>query len=167
MKLNLKFSTAFLFSFFGFSFVFQSSALAVTRGQFGFTSEQAVISMSSHNLLGDLDPGPAKLYEDLKIAPQNSLMGKGKVLHSSHEEMTFIVAERRPQKYDVSIVLKKGTMTHIDSFKKFAEIRATGEEAAFLFAYWKSRENIYEFANDTGSLRILATPDLFLLTYQE
>lgn len=143
-----------------------SDVFAETKAQFGFTGEQVIITMSSQSFLGQQDPGPEQLYKDLNLDAEKSFIGNGKVLKDSQGQMTFIVADRGSNRYDVSIVLKKGQNIDIDALRKYAVVKFDGATAQYLFSKLRSSNSKYEFINQDGNLKIFADPDNFLLSFQ-
>lgn len=152
---------------FGISLVHLNHAMAATKTYFAFGGGQVIITMIAKTAMGSDDPGPAQLYNALKIEPVNSFIGKGKVLKDAKQNMTFIVADRGQGQYEVSVVLKKSENIQIDSNRKFAEVRFLGQEAQNIFKSWKSLNNKFEFTNQDGTLKVSSTPDLFILNLQE
>jgi hypothetical protein len=145
-----------------------TNSFAETKAHFTFTGEQVIITMSSQSFLGQTDPGPEQLFKDLNLPTQKSFIGDGKVLKDTDGAMTFIVANRGGNRYDVSIVLKKNHNIEINPITKVAEVKFIGDTAKFLFSKWtvNSSDSQYEFANQEGNLRIVSNPSLFLLTFQ-
>lgn len=149
-------------------FLFIATALghAETKSHFAFTGQQVMITMSSHNLLGQFDNGPELLFRDLNLPIQKSFIGDGKVLTDSQNQMTLVVADRGNHRYDVSIVIKLGSNTQIDIANKYAEARFTGVAGQLLYSAFNSTNSKYEFINQEGNLKIVAEPEYFLLTFQ-
>jgi hypothetical protein len=145
---------------------FVSNVFASTSAHFTFTGEQVIITMSSQSFLGQQDFGPERLFKDLNQPIEKSFIGDGKVLKDSQGEMTFIVADRGSQRYEVSIVLKRGTNIKIDAARKQAEVLFTGTTAQYLYSKWPVTNNKYEFTNQDGNLILTAEPNKFKLTFQ-
>lgn len=151
-----------------FSLVLITTTLTVraeTKSHFAFTGQQVIITMSSHNLVGQFDNGPELLFRDLNLPVQKSFIGDGKVLTDTQNQMTLVVADRGNYHYDVSIVIKMGPNTQIDVANKYAEARFTGVVGQLMYNAFNSTNSKYEFINQEGNLKIVAESEYFLLTF--
>jgi hypothetical protein len=156
-----------MFNYFlvGIFSLFSVLTFAETKAHFAFTGQQVMITMVSHNIVGQFDNGPETLFRDLNLPIQKSFIGDGKVLADSQSQMTLVVADRGNHRYEASIVIKSGPDTKIDLINKYTEARFDGVMAQILYKAFQLSGGRYEFINQDATLKIIAEPESFLISY--
>lgn len=146
------------------SLVFFSSNLqARTEGR--FLGMQYMINIISAGVDGTFEHTPARIYEQMNVPEQQSMLGPGKALELSKKEMTFICNKKAENNYHCSIMIFKSAAGSFDL--QSAQIKYTGEQAKALVAQFfpnKDGSDI-NITDDSGKFNLVVKPDLFQLTF--
>lgn len=148
--------------------LFLSSVMwARTSSYFAITGDRVMINIQSgHPFSPSADDDAIRLYQAMKVTPENSIMGKGKKIELANA-LTLIVAERGQGQYDGSIMIQRASGVTIDTSKKMVEIHRQGAEAEVLAQQFNLTNGIYDFVSADNKLQIVVSDDLFSISYSE
>lgn len=137
--------------------------LARTEGR--FLGQQYMINMISFGYDGTVDFTPHKIFRQMNVSEQSSLIGPGKVLETAREEISFICSKKKENDYHCSVIIFNSAFGKINF--KSASLKYTGEKAQSLYAQFFPNDDGSEivFQDDTGQFKLLVQPDLFQLTF--
>lgn len=153
------------------SFLFLSLILisvnlqARTEGR--FLGQQYMINLVSQGFDGTFDHTPARLYQQMNVPEQNSMLGPGKALVVSQKEMTFVCSKKAENNYHCSFIVFNSAFGKI-GFKS-ALVKYTGAKAQEVFAQFFSNEDGSEIniTDDTGQFNLVIKPDFFQLKFNQ
>ncbi|MEY4616534.1 MAG: hypothetical protein RJB66_1494 [Pseudomonadota bacterium] len=148
--------------------LFLSSILwARTSSYFALTGDRVMINIQSGNPYSpSTDDDAIRLYQAMKVSPENSIMGKGKKIEVSGA-LTLIVAERGQGQYDGSIMIQNGPGVTIDTSKKRVAINLQGAQAEDLAKQFNLTNGIYDFVSEDSKLQLFVNDELFSISYSE
>lgn len=123
---------------------------------------------------GQGDDRDARILMDAMNVPlQTSPLGPGKAIVDSGKLLNWTCADRGQAGFHCALLIRPGQSgSAIDSRTKISppeiNYRAQGEEALRLFdMLHPTSPGLFEFSNQEGTLKILATPETFELVYLE
>lgn len=147
------------------SFILSSLNLqARTEGR--FLGMQYMINMVSASYDGTFDHTPTRLYEQMNVPEQSSMLGPGKALQVSQKEMSFICNKKAENNYQCSILIFKSP--HGSFGLRSAQIKYEGEKAKVVVAQFFPNQDGSDvnITDDTGQFNLVIKRDLFQLTFE-
>ena len=153
------------------TFLFLSLILISThvqaRTEGRFLGLQYMINITSSSIDGTFDHTPARLFEQMNVPEQSSMLGPAKALVVSQKEMTFICNKKQENNYHCSIIIFKSNFGTI-GFKS-ALVKYTGAKAQEMFAQFFPNQDGSEIniTDDTGQFNLIVRPELFQLKFNQ
>ena len=145
-------------------FLFLASPLshAVTRSNFlGF---QMMLNIASRNYDGSIDGSPQRLYSDLNVPEQGSIMGPGKSLEVNPEKVLNLVCGKRAENnYQCSIIIHKSPYGRFQPGSAYIEFK--GDMAQKVFEQFHSNGVEYSYKDEDGIVLIYSSPERFVIKY--
>lgn len=139
-----------------------SSAFSLTRSN--FIGMQMLINIASTNYDGTIDGSPQKLYAELNVPEQGSVMGPGKSLDVSPEKiLNFVCGKRGENNYQCSIIIHRSSYAQFQPGKAYIEFK--GEMAKTVFDQFYSNGTEYSFRDESGLLLIYSSPSRFVIKF--
>ncbi|MES2801177.1 MAG: hypothetical protein V4654_01685 [Bdellovibrionota bacterium] len=125
-----------------------------------------MINLISNSFDGTFDHTPARIYEQMNVPEQNSMLGPGKALAVSQKEMTFICNKKQENVYHCSFIVFNSSFGKI-GFKS-AIVTYTGDKAKSMFDQFFPNQDGTDIniTDDTGQFNLVVRPDLFQLKFQ-
>ncbi|AZZ37077.1 hypothetical protein CIK05_09825 [Bdellovibrio sp. qaytius] len=126
-----------------------------------------MINLVSNSFDGTFDHTPARIYGQMNVSEQNSMLGPGKVLVVSQKEMTFICNKKAENTYQCSILIFNSAFGKIGFRSAF--IKYTGSQARDMFNQFYPNEDGSDIniTDDTGQFNLIVRPDLFQLKFSQ
>lgn len=137
---------------------------ARTEGR--FLGMQYMINLISAGYDGTFDHTPTRLYEQMDVPEQSSMLGPGKALQVSQKEMSFICNKKAENSYHCSILIFKSPQGSFGL--RSAQIKYEGEKAKAIVAQFFPNQDGSDvnITDDTGQFNLIIKPDLFQLTFE-
>lgn len=138
---------------------------ARTEGR--FLGMQYMINITSSGIDGIFDHTPARIFEQMNVPEQGSMLGPGKALVTSQKEFTFICNKKAENNYHCSFIVFNSAYGKI-GFKS-ANLKFTGAKAQEMYSQFHPNEDGSEIniTDDTAQFNLIVRPDLFQLQFNQ
>ncbi len=141
-----------------------TQVLAATRAQ--FFGMQGMINIASPSL-GEPDSDAKTMMNDMNVPVQGGLTGPGKSIVAEAQTLSYICGERGPGQVQCSIFIQRSE--HSKLSPSLMKYEVFGETAATLHSQFNpnTEDGNYKFVSVDGLFQVEATPEHFLVQYQQ
>ena len=141
-----------------------SASYAVTKPKFLPFDMNFMVAITNSDITGASDNDATDMYNMMNVPEQDSSMGKGKSIKTDAKDFNLVCSK---EKQTCSIILNKSANTVIQSGKKYAAFKVTGEVATQLLQQFKfGADRTFTFKATDGVFHIHAQPEAFIFELQ-